>query len=164
MVQDEWVLDWVKATGVACQQLLDRIGVQTVNVDPLPHRWRKTPIHVSLEANDLTSPMSVARAIGSPMKSQKVYQHQVEIALDHMQFGETYTFYFLSDVRPINTIHTPFPPKSAKQTGLMLRPGQDVMFVEIIRHTAIVHPSNSQSVTPNPPKLAARHRCGLPTR
>ncbi|MEA2789992.1 MAG: hypothetical protein QOG73_2398 [Acetobacteraceae bacterium] len=51
-----------------------------------------------------------------------------------MKFGQAHVLDLLRDMGPVDIVHPLPAPEAAQQVSLMLRPGQDIAFVETVRH------------------------------
>ena len=72
---------------------------------------------------------------------EKMHKHLPQVALHGIEFGEAHVLDLLNDVFPIDTVH-PLPTRDlAQQVGLVLRPGEGIAVIEIVRH----EPGHSRS-------------------
>ena len=89
-----------------------------------------------LESGNLLSPMTHRRMVWPAVHLKKMHKHLPQVALHCIELGQTNALDFLNDVFPVDTIH-PLPTRDcAQQVGLMIGPGEDVLFVEIVGHGA----------------------------
>ena len=59
-----------------------------------------------------------------------MHEHQPQMTPHGIQLGQSHVLDLLNDVRPIDIIH-PLPAREpAQQIGLMIGPGENVLFVE----------------------------------
>jgi hypothetical protein len=61
-------------------------------------------------------------------------EKQVQNTFDRMQLRQAQILDLLDDIGPADIVHPLPSPETAQQIGLMLRPGEDITFIETVRH------------------------------
>src|ERR1700712_4879849 len=78
--------------------------------------------------------MTAGVAIGPDAEFKKMHHHQGEKAFDRVHFGSTQGPRSPRLIGPVHIVLAFPASEAAKQACLVLRPSQDVTFVETIRH------------------------------
>ena len=134
MIQGQGILCRQVRGSVDFLQLLHGLGIQGLQVDPLPHGGGEPAFGVVAIRNDLAAPMGAGWTVWRGMEPQDVQQKQVQETLGRVKFGEAYVLDFLGDVCLVYVIHTLTAPEAAEQVSLVLGPGQDVVFARAVWH------------------------------
>jgi hypothetical protein len=89
---------------------------------------------VFLKCKHFPTPMPGCQAVRRDTDLQQMDEKQVQNTFDRMQLRQAQILDLLDDIGPVDIVHPLPSPETAQQIGLMLRPGEDITFIETVRH------------------------------
>jgi hypothetical protein len=95
---------------------------------------REAPSRVFLKCKHFPTPMPGCQAVRRDTDLQQMDEKQVQNTFDRMQLRQAQILDLLDDIGPVDIVHPLPSPETAQQIGLMLRPGEDITFIETVRH------------------------------
>ena len=93
---------------------------------------------VRLKGDDLSPPVAIRAQIGPATEFHEMHEYLFQIRLHRMQLRKSHILDLLGDMSPVDIVH-PFAARDPAQPfGLLFRPGEDILFVESVRHNATI--------------------------